>query len=176
MPKIHLFLHLELTLTLAYLLLLQDITDRTPRWERIFQDHVDLFAETDEYLLGHFHLPRAILMELCNSLRASNAEPSTRQSGLSTTILAGTSHLGHCGISEGDGDRVGISHASVGGILPRVIDEANQLAWMYEIPIRSRETGPSQEESILLLIYSTPSAQCTASTWALRRPTSSLYN
>ncbi len=38
--------------TMAYILLLQEIADRALRRERMFQDHADLFAESDEFLFG----------------------------------------------------------------------------------------------------------------------------
>lgn len=72
-PKIGVFLHPRATRTMAYILLLQDVANRALTTERIFQDHVDLFAESGKYLLGHFRPPRAVLMEFRNSL-----EPTLR--------------------------------------------------------------------------------------------------
>ena len=69
--KVGLFLHHRPTRAMAYLLLLQDVADDALRRERILQNHIDLFAESDKYLLGCFSLPRAVLKELCNS----TAEP-----------------------------------------------------------------------------------------------------
>ena len=109
---------------MAYLLLLENVADRALRRERIFRDHRDLFAESDEYLLGRFRLPRAVLMEICNSLEPALQSHTTRSNPVPPHVQV-LSILGFfaTGTFQRElGDRVGISQASISRALPRVVD------------------------------------------------------
>lgn len=53
---------------MAYLLLLEELANHALRRERMFEDHFDLFAENDGYLISGFRLPRPVLIELCDLL------------------------------------------------------------------------------------------------------------
>lgn len=115
---------------MAYLLLLQEIANRALRRERrpIFQDHADIFAESDEYLIGRFRLPRPVLMELCNTLEPA-LRSHTRRSNPVPPHVQVLSTLGFLATGTRElGDRVGISQPSISRALPRVVDGINQLA------------------------------------------------
>uniref|UniRef100_A0A674MSP0 Putative nuclease HARBI1 n=1 Tax=Takifugu rubripes TaxID=31033 RepID=A0A674MSP0_TAKRU len=118
---------------MAYLLLLQDIADRALRRERMFRDHIDLFAESDEFLLRRFRLTRPVLIDLCNQL-----EPALRSHTLRSNpvpphvqVLSVLGFLATGTFQRVLGDRVGISQPSISRALPRVLDGINQLATQY---------------------------------------------
>ena len=56
---------------MAQLMLLEHIADRALRRERLYRDHLDLFAESDEFLIGRFRLLRPVLLNLCNTLESA---------------------------------------------------------------------------------------------------------
>ncbi|CAL9690972.1 unnamed protein product [Knipowitschia caucasica] len=118
---------------MAYLLLLQEVADRALRRERIFQDHVDLFTESDEYLFGRFRLPRAVLIELCHDLEPALRSHTHRSNPVPphVQVLSTLGFLATGTFQRELGDRVGISQPSISRALPRVVDAIIQLAPQY---------------------------------------------
>ncbi|KAK0132138.1 putative nuclease HARBI1 [Merluccius polli] len=110
-----------------------EIADRALRRERIFQDHVDLFSESDEYLFGRFRLPRAVLIDLCNYLEPALRSHTHRSNPVPphVQVLSTLRFLATGSFQRELGDRVGISQPSISRALPRVVDAINQLATEY---------------------------------------------
>ena len=90
--KMGVFLHIRHAITMAYLLLLDNIAERALRTERIFVDHIDLFAETVKYLIGRFRLPRHVLTELCDTLEPALRSHTQRSNPVPPHVQAAHSH------------------------------------------------------------------------------------
>lgn len=118
---------------MADILLLQEIADRALRMERMFQDHIDLFAESDEFLFGRFRLPRAVLVDLCNDLDSALRSHTHRSNPLPphVQVLSTLDFLATGSFQRELGDRVGISQPSISRTLPRVVDAIIQRATHY---------------------------------------------
>ena len=89
---------------MAQLLLLEQIADRALRRERLYSDHLDLFAESDEFLIGRFRLPKPM-----QHTGASTEEPDQTLQPSATT-RPGAVRIGifsHWDIPEGAGRQGG---------------------------------------------------------------------
>ena len=130
---------------MAILLLLDEVANRALARERIYFDHVDLFARSDHYLFSRFRLPRAILLELCNTLGPALEKP-TRRSNPVPPHGQVSSTLGFLATGTFQtfvGDRVGISQPSISRILPPVLDGLIKLAPQYiKFPYTAAEQIP----------------------------------
>lgn len=130
---------------MAILLLLQPIADRALARERIFLDHVDLFARSDVYLFSRFRLPRAVLMELCNSLEPALRSRTRRSNPVPphVQVLCTLGFLATGTFQNFVGDRVGISQPTISRIIPPVLDGIIKLAPQFiKFPWNAAEQIP----------------------------------
>ena len=108
---------------MAYLLLLDVLTNQALRREHVFKDQADLFAERDEWLINHSPLPRQILQNLCavleprfrSEIKRSNPSPPHLQ------VLTAIGFLDTGTFQREIGDRSGISQSTVTRVLLRIL-------------------------------------------------------
>ena len=118
---------------MAQLLLLEQIADRALRRERLYRDHLDLFAESDEFLIGRFRLPRPVLLDLCNTLEPALRSRTRRSNPVPphVQVLSALGFLATGTFQRELGDRVGISQPSINRSLHRVVNGIVQLVPEY---------------------------------------------
>ncbi|XP_031441572.1 protein phosphatase 1, regulatory subunit 8a isoform X4 [Clupea harengus] len=130
---------------MAHLLLLEYIAYRSLRNERLYRDHVDLFAESDDYLIERFRLPRPVLLELCNTLEPALRTRTKRSNPVPphVQVLSALGFLATGTFQRELGDRVGISQSTISRGLQQVVDGIVQLVPQYiRFPYTDQEQIP----------------------------------
>uniref|UniRef100_A0A3B3SHL6 Putative nuclease HARBI1 n=1 Tax=Paramormyrops kingsleyae TaxID=1676925 RepID=A0A3B3SHL6_9TELE len=112
----------------------------------MFEDHLDLFVESNEYLISRFRLPRPVLTELCDFAMDPAVGSHTRWSNpvpAHVQVLCSLGYLGTGTFQRELADRVGISQPSISRALPQVVDGINQVATKYiAFPYRPQQQLP----------------------------------
>lgn len=118
---------------MAELLLLEYLAGRALRRERVYREHMDLFAETDDYLISRFRLPRPVLIELCDTMRDALEAPTNRSNPLPVhvQVLSTLGFLATGTFQREIGDRVGVSQPSISRAISRVLNQIVHLAPQY---------------------------------------------
>lgn len=117
---------------MAYLLLLDALAHQALGRRHVFRECADILSETDEWLLSHFRLPQAVLLNICDLLepqptremRQSNPIPHLQILSVIGFLATGT-------FEREIGDRSGVSQSSVTRALPSVIKGLIGLSPMY---------------------------------------------
>lgn len=109
---------------MADLALLHDLAQGALWRERNFRDRTDLLAETDEWLISRFRLPRPVLLYLCNILEPNLTRPTNRSHAIPAhvQVLSALGFFATGTFQREIGDRSGISQPSMSRILPAVLD------------------------------------------------------
>uniref|UniRef100_A0A3B3SEG3 Putative nuclease HARBI1 n=1 Tax=Paramormyrops kingsleyae TaxID=1676925 RepID=A0A3B3SEG3_9TELE len=108
-------------------------------------NHLDLFAESDKYLISRFRLPRLVLTELCDTLEPVLRSHTRRLNPVPphVQIICTLGFLATGTFQRELADWVGISQPSISRALPRVVDGIHQLATQYiSFPYRPQQQLP----------------------------------
>ncbi|XP_039619162.1 putative nuclease HARBI1 [Polypterus senegalus] len=118
---------------MADLVLLEDLQQSLLRRDRVFRDRTDLIAESDEWLISHFRLPRAILLDLCQQFSQLLERLTKRTSAVPvhTQVLSTIGFLATGTFQREIGDRSGISQPTVSRIMPHVLHEIISITSQY---------------------------------------------
>ncbi len=118
---------------MAYLALLEDVVHRRLQRERLFRDQQDLFAHDAEWLMSRFRLPRAVLLDLCNSLGLALQRGSRRNHGVPVPlqVLTTLGFLATGTFQRELADRSGISQPTFSRIMPDVLGGIIGLSQRY---------------------------------------------
>ncbi|XP_039602265.1 putative nuclease HARBI1 [Polypterus senegalus] len=118
---------------MADLVLLEDLQQALLRRDRIFRDRTDLLAESDEWLISRFRLPRPILLDLCQQFSQLLERPTKRTSAVPvhTQVLSTIGFLATGTFQREIGDRSGISQPTVSRIMPHVLHAIISLTSQY---------------------------------------------
>ncbi|XP_062295779.1 putative nuclease HARBI1 [Scomber scombrus] len=118
---------------IAYLLLLDALARQGLGRERVFRDRADVFAETDEWLMQRFRLPRAVLLDICNLLQPNLTKETRRSDPVPShvQVLTVLGFLATGTFQREIGDRAGVSQSSVSRALPSVIKGLITLSPRY---------------------------------------------
>ncbi|XP_039602255.1 putative nuclease HARBI1 [Polypterus senegalus] len=118
---------------MADLALLEDLEQALLCRDRVFRDRTNLFAESDEWLISRFCLPRAILLDLCQQFSQLLERPTKRTSAVPvhTQVLSTIGFLATGTFQREIGDRSGISQPTVSRIMPHVLHAIISLTSQY---------------------------------------------
>lgn len=118
---------------MAELLLLDALARQALGRQRVFRQRADLFAETDEWLVSRFRLPRAVLLHICHLLEQQLGRKTRRSNPIPPhlQILTTIGFLATGTFQREIGDRSGMFQSSVNHALPLVIKGLVRLAPRY---------------------------------------------
>ncbi len=118
---------------MAELALLHDLAQGAIWRERHFRDRADMLAESDDWLISRFRLPRPILLHLCNILEPNLTRPTKRSRAIPPhlQVLSVIGFLATGTFQRETGDRSGISQPSMSRILPAVLNGIIKLMPQY---------------------------------------------
>uniref|UniRef100_A0A8C9Z230 Putative nuclease HARBI1 n=1 Tax=Sander lucioperca TaxID=283035 RepID=A0A8C9Z230_SANLU len=129
---------------MALLALLEDYANGRIRRERVFRDHDDLLAHDDDWLIGLFRFPRAVLLDLCTELGPVLERATCRNHVILVQIQVLTT-LGFLatGCFQWElADRSGISQPSLSALMPAVLEGIINIGYRYiRFPYTAREQG-----------------------------------
>ena len=114
------------------------------RRERVFRDHVDILAETDEWLTSRFRLPRTVLLQTCSLLEPQLQRETHPPSPIPphVQVLTTLGFLATGTFQREIGDRSGVPQSSVSRALPLVIKALISLSPMeHQIPVHRCPTS-----------------------------------
>ncbi|XP_013882495.1 putative nuclease HARBI1 [Austrofundulus limnaeus] len=118
---------------MAELLLLDALPRQALGRARVFQEHTDLLAESDEWLLSRFRLPLHVLLQICTVLEPQLARQTKRSNPIPPhlQILTSLGFLATGTFQREMGDGSGVSQSSVSLALPLVIKFLLKLTPRY---------------------------------------------
>ncbi|XP_039602158.1 putative nuclease HARBI1 [Polypterus senegalus] len=118
---------------MADLALLEDLQQALLHRDRVFIDRTDLLAESDEWLISRFRLPRAIFLDLCQQSSQLLERPTKRTSAVPvhTQVLSTIGFVASGTFQRVIGDRSGISQPTVSRIMPHVLHAIISLTSQY---------------------------------------------
>ncbi len=118
---------------MADLLLLDALACQALGRECVFHERADLLAETDEWLMSRFRLPRAVLLHICHLLEPHLHRQTRRSKPIPphVQVLTMTGFQSTGNFQRDTGNRSGVSQSSVSRALTLVIEGLIRLAPRY---------------------------------------------